>query len=192
MIAQRIVVDGELALVPRKPADADAHHALIDANRTDLRRWLDWADRTRDVTDSRRYATFAAAQFVDRTAFAFTIELGGKIAGSVGVHQLDWTNRRGELGYWLAPEARGRGAMTRACAALATLAFHEDGLQRLEIRCALANRASRAVAERLGFAHEGDLARAHALHGDFLDVALYAMTPERWFMPLRGSARGTP
>jgi len=190
--ASRIVVDGELALAPRALSDAEEFQTLVDAHRDDLRCWLDWIDATRTLADSRRYAHFAAAQFVDRTSFAYAIEVAGRIVGSIGIHDLDWANRNGALGYWLAPPWRGRGIMTRACVALTTEAFREVGLERLEIRCALENHASRAVAERLGFAHEGNLARAHALHGDFLDVALYAKTAESWLNPLRGSVRRTP
>jgi len=190
--ASRIVVDGELTLAPRTASDAEEFQALIDAHRDDLRRWLDWIDATRTLADSRRYAQDAAAQFVDRTSFAYAIEAAGRIVGSVGIHDLDWANRSGALGYWLAPPWRGRGIMTRACIALTTKAFREVRLERLEIRCALGNGASRAVAERLRFAHEGNLARAHALHGDFLDAALFATTAQVWLSPLRGSVRGTP
>ena len=70
--------------------------------------------------------------------------------------------------------------MTRACAALVTHATRDLLLHRLEIRCAIENRRSRAVPERLRFVFEGTLAGAHVLHGSFRDIALYATTAPIW------------
>ncbi len=71
--------------------------------------------------------------------------------GAAGLVAVDWTARRGELGYWLAPGARGRGAATRAVTLLRDWAHGPLGLQRLVMRIHGDNRASRRVAERAAF-----------------------------------------
>jgi RimJ/RimL family protein N-acetyltransferase len=53
-------------------------------------------------------------------------------------------------------------------------------LHRIEIRCVVENERSRRVAQGLGYTLEGILAEAYYLHGNFRDLALYAMTASRW------------
>jgi RimJ/RimL family protein N-acetyltransferase len=60
-----------------------------------------------------------------------------------------------DVGYWLAPEGRGRGAMTRALQLLVRYAFDELGVERLELYTLLENDASQRVAERAGFTRAG-------------------------------------
>jgi RimJ/RimL family protein N-acetyltransferase len=61
------------------------------------------------------------------------------------------------VGYWLRPEARGRGAATVAVQLVARWAFGELGVQRLELTTSPENAASQRVAERAGFTREGIL-----------------------------------
>ncbi len=78
--------------------------------------------------------------------------------------------RTGEIGYWLAAAARGRGTMTRAVAALIDTAFDPSGplaLSALRWRCEIhetshgpvPNWASWKVAWSLGFQREGRVRR---------------------------------
>lgn len=62
-----------------------------------------------------------------------------------------------EIGYWLAPEARGRGLMSRSVDLVLDAAFGRLGLVRVFWRAFVGNGASRAVAERAGFRVEGEL-----------------------------------
>ena len=62
-----------------------------------------------------------------------------------------------EIGYWLAPEARGRGLMSRSVELVLDTAFGRLGLVRVFWRAFVGNAASRAVAERAGFRVEGEL-----------------------------------
>jgi ribosomal-protein-serine acetyltransferase len=172
-----------LTLVPRHPADAAEMFALMNAHRDDLRRWLTWIDATRSVDDVRRYTQFARSQFESMAAFDYAVVLEGRNVGAIGLHDLDWSARLAEMGYWLAPPARGRGAMTRAAAALTTHAFERLGLHRLEIHCVVENIPSRSVAVRLGYQLEGVMREAYALHGEFRDLALYAMLDREWAAP---------
>ena len=179
-IGQRIEVDAELRLVPRHPSDASEMFGLVDRHRAALRNWLTWIDATHGPSDVRRYAQFAQGQFEQHAAFDYTIRRHDAIVGSIGLHHLDWSSRKGEIGYWLVPPAEGRGIMTRSCAALTTTAFERFGLNRLEIHCVVENARSRALAERVGYVFEGVMREAYLLHGAFRDLALYAMTAAAW------------
>lgn len=99
---------------------------------------------------------------------------GGTPAGRVTVYGLDLAEARGEVGYWVLPEARGRGVATRALEALSDWLFAELGLWRLELGHSTANNASCRVALKAGFAPEG-IARCSLLHQDgWHDVHLHA------------------
>lgn len=69
-----------------------------------------------------------------------------------------------EIGYWLGPEVRGRGIMSRAVALVLDHAFSAAGLGLERVSwCAISgNTASRVVAERAGFTIEG-LVRGYAV-----------------------------
>ncbi|MEU7887410.1 GNAT family N-acetyltransferase [Microbispora bryophytorum] len=69
-----------------------------------------------------------------------------------------------EVGYWLAPWARGRGVVTAAVRALAEPAFAR-GVPRITLHADVENVASQQVAHRCGFAHEGVLRGAGAPRG---------------------------
>jgi RimJ/RimL family protein N-acetyltransferase len=58
---------------------------------------------------------------------------------------------RVEIGYWLRPDATGRGYATEAARALVDLAARLPHVSHVEIRCDPLNTASAAVPARLGF-----------------------------------------
>jgi RimJ/RimL family protein N-acetyltransferase len=61
----------------------------------------------------------------------------------------------GPVGYWLAPEARGRGVMTEALRDVVSWAREEHGIGRLVLTTHPDNVASQRVAERAGFVRVG-------------------------------------
>jgi RimJ/RimL family protein N-acetyltransferase len=99
------------------------------------------------------------------------------VLGGVSLYEVRLDHGSAAIGYWLAPEARGRGAATHAVRLLARWAFAELGLARLELTCGPDNEASRHVAERCGFAREG-LLRSHVpFKGARRDSVIYSLLP---------------
>lgn len=83
----------------------------------------------------------------------------GPVLGMIGI-TLDTAatpERSAEIGYWLAPEARGRGLMTDAATLVTDWALDPEGLglARMVWTAYTGNWASRRVAWRLGFRVEG-------------------------------------
>lgn len=109
-----------------------------------------------DQEAARWWVEFATGRLTEGSGAHLVVEEDGEIVGAVGldVHGLD---RAGRLGYWVAPEARGRGIATRASRLVCRWAFDEDGLDlvRIELDAAAVNDGSNAVAAKLGFTHEG-------------------------------------
>jgi RimJ/RimL family protein N-acetyltransferase len=62
----------------------------------------------------------------------------------------------GEIGYWVAPDARGHGVATRAVTLLRDWAHDELGLQRMRMQIHPDNVVSRRVAEKVGFVDTGE------------------------------------
>lgn len=82
-----------------------------------------------------------------------------EVLGEVGLARLD-RERRAEIGFWLAPEARGRGVATTAVRLLTTWALAPEGtglgLRQVWARTAPDNRPAAAVLGRAGFHRTGE------------------------------------
>ncbi|WP_428961781.1 GNAT family N-acetyltransferase [Micromonospora fluostatini] len=156
MEAAEIVEDG-LLLRPWRATDADAvHRACQDP---DVRRWTG-VPRPYRRADAVRFVTaLAPATWADGSGAPFAVcdAATGDLLGSCGVVSVDRTVRSGEVGYWTAPWARGRGVAVRALRALARWAFGALELRRLIWQAEVGNHASRLVALRAGFRVEGQL-----------------------------------
>jgi RimJ/RimL family protein N-acetyltransferase len=94
--------------------------------------------------------------------------------GHVMLHTVAWRHKRAEIGYWLVPAARGRGAGRAAVALLVDWAFAALELERIEITTTPENRAARALAERLGFTEEGIMRSRNQERGRRVDVVMLA------------------
>jgi RimJ/RimL family protein N-acetyltransferase len=84
--------------------------------------------------------------------------------------------RTAEIGYWLVPEARGRGLATAATALLIDWGFETLGLERVEFAILPENRASQRVAERLGATPEGIRERSHRAEGRWWDMTIWSVS----------------
>jgi ribosomal-protein-alanine N-acetyltransferase len=94
--------------------------------------------------------------------------------GHVMLHTVAWRHRRGEVGYWLVPAARGRGIGRTAVGLLVEWAFADLGLDRIEITTTPENAPARALARSLGFHEEGVMIGRNLERGRRVDVVLMA------------------
>jgi RimJ/RimL family protein N-acetyltransferase/GrpB-like predicted nucleotidyltransferase (UPF0157 family) len=101
----------------------------------------------------------------------------GTLLGSFGL-EVRAQDRVGEVGYYLAPEARGRGAATRALRLLSRWAIRDLGLARIEVLAHPDNLVSQAVAERAGFAREGVMRSYRERKGERDDLVMFSLLPE--------------
>jgi RimJ/RimL family protein N-acetyltransferase len=136
---------------------------------------------------ARRSGGFAATwidTYVDawrdgtRAGFAILEEETDAFLGMVALVQLDLALREGELGYIVAPAARGRGVAGRAIGLLAGWAFRDLRLSRVEAWIDVANERSKRVAERAGFTFEGIRRSVPFKDGQRADMAIYSLLPD--------------
>ncbi|MEA2123995.1 MAG: hypothetical protein QOI80_777 [Solirubrobacteraceae bacterium] len=108
-------------------------------------------------------------------AFA-AIDDDGTFLGVGLVPELDRDAAEAELGYIVAPEARGRGVATAILRQLTDWAFAQ-GMQRLQLLIDVGNPASLTVAERAGYIREGIMRSTHHKQGARLDLVLMSRLP---------------
>ena len=154
--------------------------AAVERNREHLRPWLPWVDMTSKEDDTRAFIKASLQQFAANEGLAAGIWSPTRFAGGIGTHKIDWLNRRGSIGYWLSQEFVGQGIMTDACRCLITHLFHELGLNRVEIHCAVGNDKSAGVPRRLGFTLDGVLRQAHFVNGRFHNLNVFGMLKSEW------------
>ena len=103
-----------------------------------------------------------------------------ELLGLVGLHGVDLTGEPGgtaEIGYWMRPEGRGRGLMTRAVRLASAWAFDELGLAVISWYAVTGNDASRRVAEAAGYRVEGTLRLAAKHRGVRVDTWVGSVLP---------------
>ena len=101
-------------------------------------------------------------------------EAGRPFLGFAALVRVDLDGREGEIGYVLAPAARGRGAATAAVSLLTRWAFDELGLERLELRIDATNAPSVRVAERVGYRLDGVLRSLYFKEGRRADTGIWS------------------
>lgn len=179
------IVNEELSLRLLEPVDAQPLFALMDRQRAYLRQWLPWVDKTQSERDTRQFINLGLSQLAANNGFQAGIWHRRQLVGAIGLHAIDWQNRSTTIGYWLSSEAQGQGLMTQSVRAAGQICFDRYGLNRIDLRAAVENRRSRAIAERLGFVYEGCLRQAEWLYDHFVDHALYAILAEQWSDPTK-------
>jgi RimJ/RimL family protein N-acetyltransferase len=150
------LVDGLTALRPWRDSDLGA--LVLACRDPEIVRWTrvpeDYSEPDARVYLLQRYDAVMAGT---TAPFAIVASDGDALLGSISLMRLDWDHRRGEVGYWLAREARGQGHATRGVRLICDWAFESLGVERIDLLAATENAASQRVAERSGFAREATL-----------------------------------
>ena len=121
-------------------------------------------------------------QLEDDSSHVFAIETAdGVHIGNVGLHDIDWKNRRalcgiviGEKEYW------NRGYGSDALRTLLRFAFEELNLHRVFLHVFDFNERAIRCYEKVGFRHEGRLRQARFTEGRYVDELVMAVLREEW------------
>ncbi|HET9720406.1 MAG TPA: GNAT family protein [Solirubrobacteraceae bacterium] len=157
----------------------DPLYEIVIRERTRLARWMPWAQGSsrQDIDD---FVRRTIEQHEAGQGMQTAIVADGRVAGTIGVHGISWPNASTSIGYWLSELYEGRGIMTSAVRAYTEHAFRGWKLNRMELRAAVENRRSRAVAERLGFVEEGVLRQAERVGNRYHDLVVYSALAREW------------
>lgn len=122
-------------------------------------------------------ARYEAAR-ADGTAEAFVaVADDGAFLGLALAPEIDREAGEVELGYIVAPAARGRRVATEMLRLLTAWAFEAAGAQRVVLIINTDNLASERVAERRGYMREGVMRSIHLKQDIRVDAALWSRLP---------------
>jgi len=127
------------------------------------------------AADARAWIARCTTAWSDGAAPLAVVErASGEVAAAITL----WLHGRiGELGYWAAPEYRGRGYVPGAVRLLCTWAFDELELPRMQLGTFPGNDASERVAEKCGFTREGVLRAWMEQRGERRDTTMWSLLP---------------
>jgi RimJ/RimL family protein N-acetyltransferase len=137
------ITDGVITL--RTPSLADADDITEAMRNPEMSRWL--------LRVPQPYRREHALEFIEIARRgerdSFVAEADGRVVAAASVTD-------GEMGYWVAPWAQGRGLGTRVVILLRDWARRERGLERIELLIHPSNAPSIRLAEKAGFHDTGE------------------------------------
>ena len=166
--------DGDLLLRHKLPGDADALVAACQD--PEIQRWTSVPSPYTRADADHFIAISEQEGEAGRAAHLIAVDAeAGRLLGSFSIMELDREPGYGEIGYWVAADARGRGIATRAVLLLTGWARAELGLTRLEILPHKDNAPSRRVAEKAGYRDTGRLVAGPRGENDDPVFMVYAL-----------------
>ncbi len=161
------------------PGDGKAVCAAVTESLEDLRPWMPWAAKAPTVEESEMLSREGRLKWLAREDLRLNLFLkeSGVFVGGSGLHRMNWSIPKFEIGYWCRSSMQGRGYITEAVEGITNFAVEILGARRIEIRMDEKNIRSKNVAERLGFPFEGRLVN-EGLNpkGELRNTLIYAKT----------------
>ncbi len=171
--------DGVVSLRPWGE-EGDVEAIAAACNDRAITEFLDQIPSPYTLEDAQAYVEGSRRAWRDGSMTNFAITEGGIAVGSIGVRWLDGVDEGvAEVGYWVAPQVRGRGLCTRALRLVSDWVLRDCGVARLQLRADEENVASKRVAEGAGFTREGVLrsSRYNARLDRRVDFVMYSLLP---------------
>lgn len=169
-----------LYLTLAEPKHAKELFNLVDSNRAYLRRWLPWLDHNTQADDSLNFLQNCQASYAAQSQLNTLIYFQNTLVGTCGFNSINHVNHEADIGYWLGERFSGQGWMTAAVEKIIEVGFTDYGLNRQLIRAMTDNQASRSIAKRLKFTHEGTLREAAFHYGEYKDLEQYSLLKSDW------------
>lgn len=152
-------------LLIRKPKLSDASACAAHLNNIEISKWLGVVPFPYTEQDAVEFITEYTGDF-PQSAFIFD---GGTLVGGIGISK--------ELGYWLAPEAWGKGYATEAATALIDFYFAQNNVDHILSGYHSGNVRSKNVLVKLGFKPSG--ARTNVPRSTGKETLLFEVTLTR-------------
>ena len=174
-LTTEVVRTERLVLRPHRPDDVDVvFRACRDP---EIQRWIGALPQPYTAEAAREWVCEQAPRNrAEGRGLPTLVEADGEVVGSSGVHLVP--GRLGpEIGYWIAPWARGHGYAAEAAHGLAEWALGL-GAPRVHLYTDVGNAASQATARRAGFTQEGVVRSCLDYRdGTRADAALFSRLP---------------
>lgn len=179
MIIEKIKVDEKLYLLPLADGDANIIFDAIDKNRSFLRKWLPFVDTTKSVKFTQAFVN-SIIDDVERRQEIFTIWYNDDFAGLIGLKEIDYLNRKLEIGYWLIENKTKKGIMTLAVERIIKFVFENLEMNRIQIKCGVGNIPSSSIPKSLSFSFEGIERQGEKHPNKYIDLEIYSLLKSEW------------
>lgn len=130
-----------------------------------------------NIIEAHQLISSFSRQYQEKKGIRWGIELKGQngLIGTAGFNQLNFSNKRAEIGYEIHPDFWGKGYAREAAAAILEYGFMEMGLNRVAAVVYLENTPSSLLLKRLGFQLEGILKEYICQDDIFHDVYMFSL-----------------
>jgi ribosomal-protein-serine acetyltransferase len=179
MKINELIIDQSIKLKNLELTDSSVIFNAIDQNRYHLRKWLPFVDMTRTEKDTLSFVK-SIVEDVERRQEVFTVWYNGEFCGLMGLKDIDYLNRKIEIGYWLIEKMTGKGIMIRSVERIIRFIYEELEMNRIQIRCGVGNSASSTIPKKLGFIFEGIERQGERHHTRYLDLEVYSLLKTEW------------
>jgi RimJ/RimL family protein N-acetyltransferase len=157
------------------PSDAPLVWTAVNESREHLKPYMEWAHHEASLDETVELLRNWRGHFDSGQDFPFVIfDLSEKhLIGCTGLHKVEQNVR--EIGYWIHKDFVKQGFATEVSAALTKVGFEIEKMERIEIHCAISNKASAAVPRKLGYTHEATRRRIGFANGHAEDSMIWTM-----------------
>ena len=163
-----------LTLRPAVQTDANGWAVHVRADLEHLGEHLPWPAQTATVAGADAFIGRYLRR-EDGRELLLVLDDGQSLVGGTVLMAYDPHTAAIELGCWIVRGHEGQGAMRGACLATIGHARRGRGAHRISWTVAAGNERSRALAERLGFRHEGRLREAAVHNGRRQDLDVLSL-----------------
>jgi ribosomal-protein-serine acetyltransferase len=161
-------------------SDAKVIFNTINTQRDYLGEWLPFVDLTKKIKDTEGFIRTVLEAPENCKEFVFVIMYDDEFAGLIGFKGTDRQNKKTEIGYWLSEGFQKKGIITESVKSLEKYAFDVMKINRIQIKCAVGNIASKNIPRRLGYKLEGVERDGELLSGGkFTDLEVYSKLREK-------------
>lgn len=156
-------------------------------------RWINQPEMRQFLAVRTPYSELAEQDWLERimrpstppTDITFAIDLVENdtrtLIGTMGLHQIDWFNRRAMTGSYIGdPQHRGKGYGREAKLALLKYAFDTLDLQKIDSEANASNIASQKCLLACGYQQEGVRRSTCFINGQRVDSVLFGITAAEW------------
>ena len=163
--------------------DAPELRELMLKNRDYLEKWIQpqpEAITLNCVTELIKEDKLLAQKGLRLDLGIFRIE-DDKMLGRIALHSVDFgIQRSAGASYWVDESEINNGYATEALATLLSFAFEEISLHRIWLKITKPNKASTAIAKKLGFTKEGTSRQCLFINREWQDANVYALLDEEY------------
>jgi ribosomal-protein-alanine N-acetyltransferase len=107
--------------------------------------------------------------------WAICLKKDGRFIGAIGLNDIMWEHRKGEVGFWLYSEYWRNGYVSEALQNVLLYAFDTLNLHRVEGIVESGNLASAKLLQNFNFSLEGTMQDSEVKDGKFISLDVYAL-----------------